>query len=184
MASTYISDRRAAHIDSQEPANARPVDPIYHREQPCPISSRRARRWRMSLGFHIVFAAVGIAHAAADGDRRAALAAHRRSRSISSSRSAGPRAPRSSSRSAPSPAPCCRSSWACSGPRFMEHAGAIIGMPFSLEGFAFFTEAIFLGIYLYGWDRVSAARAPGRRRGRGGRAACSRASSWSSRTRG
>ena len=28
-------------------------------------------------------------------------------------------------------------------------------MPFSLEGFAFFTEAIFLGIYLYGWDRVS-----------------------------
>jgi cytochrome d ubiquinol oxidase subunit I len=27
-------------------------------------------------------------------------------------------------------------------------------MPFSLEGFAFFLEAIFLGIYLYGWDRV------------------------------
>jgi len=40
-------------------------------------------------------------------------------------------------------------------PGFMEYAGAIIGMPFSLEGFAFFTEAIFLGIYLYGWDRVS-----------------------------
>src|SRR5256712_5352833 len=40
-------------------------------------------------------------------------------------------------------------------PRFMELAGAIIGMPFSLEGFAFFTEAIFLGIYLYGWERVS-----------------------------
>lgn len=40
-------------------------------------------------------------------------------------------------------------------PKFMEFAGAIIGMPFSLEGFAFFTEAIFLGIYLYGWDRIS-----------------------------
>src|SRR5437773_22662 len=40
-------------------------------------------------------------------------------------------------------------------PGFMEHAGAIIGMPFSLEGFAFFTEAIFLGVYLYGWQRVS-----------------------------
>jgi cytochrome d ubiquinol oxidase subunit I len=40
-------------------------------------------------------------------------------------------------------------------PTFMEHAGGIIGMPFSLEGFAFFTEAIFLGIYLYGWERVS-----------------------------
>jgi cytochrome d ubiquinol oxidase subunit I len=40
-------------------------------------------------------------------------------------------------------------------PEFMEFAGGIIGMPFSLEGFAFFTEAIFLGVYLYGWDRIS-----------------------------
>lgn len=40
-------------------------------------------------------------------------------------------------------------------PGFMELAGGIIGMPFSLEGFAFFMEAIFLGIYLYGWDRIS-----------------------------
>lgn len=39
-------------------------------------------------------------------------------------------------------------------PGFMKHAGAVIGMPFSLEGFAFFTEAIFLGIYLYGWSKV------------------------------
>src|SRR5205823_14422703 len=39
-------------------------------------------------------------------------------------------------------------------PGFMARSGAIIGMPFSLEGFAFFTEAIFLGVYLYGWDRV------------------------------
>ena len=39
-------------------------------------------------------------------------------------------------------------------PTFMEHAGPIIGMPFSLEGLAFFTEAVFLGVYLYGWDRV------------------------------
>src|SRR6185312_5588255 len=40
-------------------------------------------------------------------------------------------------------------------PRFMAFAGPIIGLPFSLEGFAFFTEAIFLGVYLYGWDRIS-----------------------------
>jgi len=40
-------------------------------------------------------------------------------------------------------------------PHFMQLAGPIIGMPLSLEGFAFFTEAIFLGIYLYGWDRIS-----------------------------
>ncbi len=40
-------------------------------------------------------------------------------------------------------------------PRFMLLAGPIIGMPFSLEGFAFFVEAIFLGVYLYGRDRLS-----------------------------
>src|SRR5205814_2452597 len=40
-------------------------------------------------------------------------------------------------------------------PQFMKWAGAIIGMPFSMEGFAFFTEAIFLGIYLYGWKKLS-----------------------------
>jgi cytochrome d ubiquinol oxidase subunit I len=39
-------------------------------------------------------------------------------------------------------------------PGFMRYAGGIIGMPFSLEGFAFFAEGIFLGIYLYGWERV------------------------------
>lgn len=40
-------------------------------------------------------------------------------------------------------------------PRFMAFAGPIFGLPFALEGFAFFTEAIFLGIFLYGWERVS-----------------------------
>ena len=39
-------------------------------------------------------------------------------------------------------------------PSFMGTFGEVVGLPFSLEGFAFFTEAIFLGIYLYGWDRV------------------------------
>ena len=41
-------------------------------------------------------------------------------------------------------------------PTFMKHAGPVVSMPFSLEGFAFFTEAIFLGIYLYAWKRISA----------------------------
>jgi len=40
-------------------------------------------------------------------------------------------------------------------PEFMRPAGALIGVPFSAEGFAFFIEAIFVGIYLYGWDRLS-----------------------------
>lgn len=39
-------------------------------------------------------------------------------------------------------------------PGFMEHAGAIIGMPFSWEGTAFFLEAIALGLFLYGWGRI------------------------------
>ena len=39
-------------------------------------------------------------------------------------------------------------------PGFMRFAGPILAMPFSMEGFAFFFEAIFLGVYLYGWDRV------------------------------
>lgn len=40
-------------------------------------------------------------------------------------------------------------------PKFMEHAGPIFGMPFSLEGTAFFIEAIALGFYLYGWNRIN-----------------------------
>ncbi len=39
-------------------------------------------------------------------------------------------------------------------PEFMKHAGPIIGMPFSLEGTAFFVEAIALGFYLYGWKKI------------------------------
>jgi cytochrome d ubiquinol oxidase subunit I len=40
-------------------------------------------------------------------------------------------------------------------PEFMKHAGPIFGMPFSLEGTAFFIEAIALGFFLYGWDRFN-----------------------------
>jgi cytochrome d ubiquinol oxidase subunit I len=40
-------------------------------------------------------------------------------------------------------------------PRFMAFAGGIIGPSFALEGYAFFLEAIFLGLYLYGWERLS-----------------------------
>jgi cytochrome d ubiquinol oxidase subunit I len=41
-------------------------------------------------------------------------------------------------------------------PTYTRFAGAVVGLPFALEGFAFFLEAIFLGLYLYGWDRLSA----------------------------
>jgi cytochrome d ubiquinol oxidase subunit I len=39
-------------------------------------------------------------------------------------------------------------------PGLMSTYGQVIGLPFAMEGFAFFTEAIFLGIYLYAWDRL------------------------------
>lgn len=108
----------------------------------------------VSLGFHIVFAMVGIAMPVLmvvaerrwqrTGDRIYLDLAHRWARGTAILFAVG----------------------AVSGtvlsfelgllwPTFMEHAGAIIGMPFSLEGFAFFTEAVFLGLYLYGWERIS-----------------------------
>ena len=40
-------------------------------------------------------------------------------------------------------------------PQFMGTFGGVIGLPFTLEGFAFFIEGIFVGIYLYGWNRLS-----------------------------
>jgi cytochrome d ubiquinol oxidase subunit I len=39
-------------------------------------------------------------------------------------------------------------------PGLMATFGSVIGLPFAIEGIAFFVEAIFIGIYLYGWDRL------------------------------
>jgi cytochrome d ubiquinol oxidase subunit I len=120
------------------------------------VSDLAAARAQMAmpLAFHIVFAAIGIAMPVLMGiaelwwlrkkDAAALALAHRWARGTAILFAVG----------------------AVSGtvlsfelgllwPRFMAFAGPIFGMPFSLEGFAFFLEAIFLGIYLYGWDRVS-----------------------------
>jgi cytochrome d ubiquinol oxidase subunit I len=40
-------------------------------------------------------------------------------------------------------------------PRFMERFGDAFGIAFAVEGIFFFTEAIFLAIYIYGWKRLS-----------------------------
>lgn len=40
-------------------------------------------------------------------------------------------------------------------PRFMEVTGPVVGHIFALEGYAFFVEAIFIGLYLYGWQRLN-----------------------------
>ena len=112
-------------------------------------------RWQMgvSLGFHIVFASVGIAMPAL---MVAAEIAWRRT---------GDRAWYALARRWAKGTAVFFAVGAVSGtvlsfelgllfPRFMEEAGPIIGLPFSLEGIAFFTEAIFLGLYLYGWERL------------------------------
>jgi cytochrome d ubiquinol oxidase subunit I len=41
-------------------------------------------------------------------------------------------------------------------PEFMATYGDVFGLAFALEGFSFFVEAIFIAIYVYGWDRLSA----------------------------
>jgi cytochrome bd ubiquinol oxidase subunit I len=40
-------------------------------------------------------------------------------------------------------------------PDFVASFGNVFGLGFALEGFSFFLEAIFIGIYVYGWDRLA-----------------------------
>jgi cytochrome bd ubiquinol oxidase subunit I len=40
-------------------------------------------------------------------------------------------------------------------PNFTGTFGSVFGLGFAIEGFSFFMEAIFIGIYLYGWNRLS-----------------------------
>src|SRR4051812_35079510 len=40
-------------------------------------------------------------------------------------------------------------------PEFMATFGGVFGVAFGLEGISFFVEAIFIAIYVYGWDRLS-----------------------------
>ncbi|MGZ4410178.1 MAG: cytochrome ubiquinol oxidase subunit I [Gaiellaceae bacterium] len=40
-------------------------------------------------------------------------------------------------------------------PEFTATFGSVFGLGFAIEGFSFFLEAIFIGIYVYGWNRLS-----------------------------
>src|ERR1700749_2016987 len=40
-------------------------------------------------------------------------------------------------------------------PNFTGTFGGVFGVGFAIEGFSFFMEAIFIGIYVYGWGRLS-----------------------------
>jgi len=107
-----------------------------------------------SLGFHIILACFGVAFAAVTmtaewigikrGDAAALLLARRWSKVMAVLVAVG----------------------AVSGtvlsyemgllwPGLMGRFGAAIGVPFSFEGIFFFLEAIFVGVYLYGWRRLS-----------------------------
>lgn len=118
-----------------------------------PLLAARAQM-EVSLAFHMVFAAVGIglplltvlaeAIALRTGDLRWRTLARRQARVTAVLFAIG----------------------AVSGtalsfelgllwPRFMRLAGPTVGPTFALEGYAFFLEAIFLGLYLYGWERLS-----------------------------
>ena len=106
-----------------------------------------------SLGFHIILACFGVAFAAVTmtaewigirrGDAAALLLARRWSKVMAVLVAVG----------------------AVSGtvlsyemgllwPGLMGRFGAAIGFPFSMEGIFFFLEAIFVGVYLYGWNRL------------------------------
>ena len=118
-------------------------------------SPRRATQMAISLGFHIVFAAIGDRDAAADGHRRVAVAPHA---------------------ATPTYLDLARR-WA-KGTAVLFAVGAVSGTVLSFElgllwpgfmelrrpdhrhavlarGLRVLPEAIFLGIYLYGWDRVA-----------------------------
>ncbi|MCB1056397.1 MAG: cytochrome ubiquinol oxidase subunit I [Acidobacteria bacterium] len=109
----------------------------------------------VSLGFHIVFAALGVALPAITaiahwlglrhGDLAALTLAKRWSKAMALLFAVG----------------------AVSGtilsfemgmlwPGLMGPYGEVMGLPFALEGISFFLEAIFIGIYLYGWTRLPA----------------------------
>src|ERR1700694_1942235 len=40
-------------------------------------------------------------------------------------------------------------------PNFTATFGSVFGLGFAIEGFSFFLVALFIGIYVYGWDRLS-----------------------------
>ena len=58
-------------------------------------------------------------------------------------------------------------------PHFMGQWGDVFGIPFAFEGLFFFTEAIFVSIYIFGWRRLKPWRALLDRRARSSSPACS-----------
>jgi cytochrome bd ubiquinol oxidase subunit I len=74
-------------------------------------------------------------------------------------------------------------------PGLMSRYGAAYGFPFAIEGIFFFVEAIFVAIYVYGWDRLSPwahfwSGVPVTLAGLGGTASVVAANSWMNRPGG
>ena len=121
--------------------------------QPDLLAARQMQA--MSFIFHIPLVCFGIAFPAMVALRRGAVAAHRRpalqgAREALVEGDADPVRGRASS-----PARSCRFEFGLLWPNFMATFGDVFGLGFALEGFSFFLEAIFIAIYVYGWDRLS-----------------------------
>src|SRR5215467_8199999 len=145
--------RRYCAGDAGSRNGRRAMGAMAHVQAAGPVPARS--QMGSSLGFHIILACFGIAFAAVTltaewigikrGDAAALLLARRWSKVMALLVAVG----------------------AVSGtvlsyemgllwPGLMGRFGAAIGWPFSLEGIFFFVEAIFVGIYLYGWQRLPA----------------------------
>ncbi|MBM3665912.1 MAG: cytochrome ubiquinol oxidase subunit I [Actinobacteria bacterium] len=142
----------------------------------------------LTLGFHIILACLGVAFPAImliaeyrgrkHGDEEALLLARRWSKAVAVLFAVG----------------------AVSGtvlsfelgllwPEFMERFGDAFGIAFAIEGLFFFTEAIFIAIYIYGWDRLPGwahfwSGVPIVIAGLGGAAAVVAANSWMNQPQG
>ena len=69
-------------------------------------------------------------------------------------------------------------------PGMMARYGDVFGIPFAIEGIFFFTEAIFIAIYIYGWKRLPPRAAPALPPCRSSSPASAARSRWSRPTRG
>jgi cytochrome d ubiquinol oxidase subunit I len=117
-----------------------------------PLTAARIQM-ELSLGFHMIFAAIGIAmpllmliaewrwirHGDADARRLAHVWARLTAVTFAIGAVSGT---------------ALSFELGLLWPRFMSFAGPLVGPAFALEGYAFFIEAIFLGLYLYGWEKL------------------------------
>ena len=121
---------------------------------PRPTCWRRAARWAFTLGFHIVLACFGVAFPAMmliaeyrgrkRNDEDALRLARNWSKAVAVLFAVGAVT-----------GTVLSFEFGLLWPRFTGRFGDAFGVGFAIEGIFFFLEAIFIAIYIYGWDRLS-----------------------------